>query len=126
MCPALFNTFGTEVWVGQLIVIIGPPPAVAYPFILDIEGYPGQIINLFIILVRLFQPYPLSHNAQTSIRDCSICVGRSRMLLDLSRVRRFLCPSGSQQLTHPYSLVAFRIFLLCRSRIPYVTMNMFS
>jgi L-type amino acid transporter 9 len=37
----------------QVIVIIGPPPAVAYPFILDIEGYPQQIINFFIVIVRL-------------------------------------------------------------------------
>lgn len=37
----------------QVIVIIAPPPSVAYPFILDVEGYPQQIINLFIVLVRL-------------------------------------------------------------------------
>lgn len=35
----------------QVIVIIAPPPNIAYPFILDVEGYPGQIINLFIALV---------------------------------------------------------------------------
>ena len=34
----------------QIIVIIAPPPAVAYPFILDVEGYPGQIINFFIVI----------------------------------------------------------------------------
>jgi len=33
-----------------VIIIIGPPAAVAYPFILDVEGYPGQIINLFVVL----------------------------------------------------------------------------
>ena len=31
-------------------MIIAPPPAVAYPFILDVEGYPGQIINLFVVI----------------------------------------------------------------------------
>jgi hypothetical protein len=36
----------------QVIVIIAPPPSVVYPFILDVEGYPQQIINLFIVLVR--------------------------------------------------------------------------
>ncbi|KAL1948698.1 hypothetical protein VTO73DRAFT_10504 [Trametes versicolor] len=36
--------------IPSIIVIIGPPPSVAYPFILDVEGYPGQIINLFIVL----------------------------------------------------------------------------
>ncbi|KAF8955657.1 amino acid transporter [Flammula alnicola] len=36
--------------IPSVIIILGPPPAVAYPFILDVEGYPGQIINLFIVL----------------------------------------------------------------------------
>ncbi|KAF8169222.1 amino acid transporter [Pholiota molesta] len=36
--------------IPSVIVIIAPPPAVAYPFILDVEGYPQQIINLFIVL----------------------------------------------------------------------------
>ncbi|KAF7976675.1 hypothetical protein HWV62_6027 [Athelia sp. TMB] len=36
--------------IPSLIVILGPPPSVAYPFILDVEGYPQQIINLFIVL----------------------------------------------------------------------------
>ncbi|KAJ7439224.1 amino acid transporter [Mycena latifolia] len=34
----------------QIIVIIAPPPSVAYPFILDVEGYPQQIINFFIVI----------------------------------------------------------------------------
>ncbi|KZO94863.1 amino acid transporter [Calocera viscosa TUFC12733] len=36
--------------IPSVIIIIGPPAAVAYPFILDIEGYPGQIISLFVVL----------------------------------------------------------------------------
>ncbi|TBU22467.1 high affinity methionine permease [Dichomitus squalens] len=36
--------------IPSIIVIIGPPPSVAYPFILDVEGYPGQIINFFIVI----------------------------------------------------------------------------
>ncbi|OBZ67639.1 High-affinity methionine permease [Grifola frondosa] len=36
--------------IPSVIVIIAPPPAVAYPFILDVEGYPQQIINLFIVI----------------------------------------------------------------------------
>ncbi|THH29072.1 hypothetical protein EUX98_g5112 [Antrodiella citrinella] len=36
--------------IPSIIVIIAPPPAVAYPFILDVEGYPSQIINLFIVV----------------------------------------------------------------------------
>ena len=35
----------------QVIVILGPPMNVVYPFILDVEGYPSQIINLFIVTV---------------------------------------------------------------------------
>jgi hypothetical protein len=37
----------------KVIVIIAPPLRVAYPFILDIPSYPIQIINLFIVLVRV-------------------------------------------------------------------------
>ncbi len=33
-----------------MIVIIAPPPAVAYPFILNVEGYPQQIFNFFIVI----------------------------------------------------------------------------
>ncbi|KAM5543600.1 hypothetical protein V8D89_002851 [Ganoderma adspersum] len=36
--------------IPSIVVIIAPPPAVAYPFILDVEGYPGQIINFFIVI----------------------------------------------------------------------------
>ncbi|KAF8889843.1 amino acid transporter [Infundibulicybe gibba] len=36
--------------IPSAIVIIAPPPAVAYPFILNVEGYPQQIVNLFIVL----------------------------------------------------------------------------
>ncbi|KAL1948634.1 hypothetical protein VTO73DRAFT_10440 [Trametes versicolor] len=36
--------------IPSVIVIIGPPSSVAYPFILDLQGYPGQIISLFVVL----------------------------------------------------------------------------
>ncbi|KAG1847944.1 amino acid transporter [Suillus tomentosus] len=36
--------------IPSIIVIIGPPPNIAYPFILDVEGYPQQIINFFIVI----------------------------------------------------------------------------
>ncbi|RPD60343.1 high affinity methionine permease [Lentinus tigrinus ALCF2SS1-6] len=36
--------------IPSVIIIIGPPPSVAYPFILDVEGYPQQIINFFIVI----------------------------------------------------------------------------
>lgn len=39
--------------IPSVIVILAPPPAVAYPFILDVEGYPQQIIN-FLIVIGLF------------------------------------------------------------------------
>ncbi|KII96168.1 hypothetical protein PLICRDRAFT_240172 [Plicaturopsis crispa FD-325 SS-3] len=35
--------------IPSVIVIIAPPPDVAYPFILDVEGYPTQIFNLFTV-----------------------------------------------------------------------------
>ncbi|KAJ6582791.1 high affinity methionine permease [Mycena sp. CBHHK59/15] len=36
--------------IPSVVVIIAPPPSVAYPFILDVEGYPQQIINFFIVI----------------------------------------------------------------------------
>ncbi|KAF9228857.1 amino acid transporter [Gyrodon lividus] len=36
--------------IPSVIVIIAPPMNVAYPFILDVEGYPQQIINFFIVI----------------------------------------------------------------------------
>ncbi|KAH0830176.1 amino acid transporter [Lanmaoa asiatica] len=36
--------------IPSVIVILGPPMNVVYPFILDVEGYPSQIINLFIVV----------------------------------------------------------------------------
>ena len=35
----------------KVIVIIGLPMNVAYPFILDVQGYPSQIINLLVVVV---------------------------------------------------------------------------
>ena len=49
------NDLSNHEYMYQVIIIIGPPPAVAYPFILDVEGYPGQVINLFIVLVSAFK-----------------------------------------------------------------------
>ncbi|KAG2105827.1 amino acid transporter [Suillus discolor] len=36
--------------IPSIIVIVAPPPTIVYPFILDVEGYPQQIINLFIVI----------------------------------------------------------------------------
>ncbi|KZW03342.1 amino acid transporter [Exidia glandulosa HHB12029] len=35
--------------IPSVIIIIAPPPAIVYPFILNVEGYPQQIINFFIV-----------------------------------------------------------------------------
>ena len=43
---------GRPTHTGKVIVIIAPPAKVAYPFILDVAGYPEQITNLFVILVH--------------------------------------------------------------------------
>ena len=32
-------------------MIIAPPPAVAYPFLLDLKQYPAQIINFLVVSV---------------------------------------------------------------------------
>jgi len=47
--------------IPSVIVIIAPPPQVAYPFILDISGYPSQIINLFIILGLFYLRWSKPH-----------------------------------------------------------------
>ncbi|KAG2067149.1 amino acid transporter [Suillus decipiens] len=36
--------------IPSIIVIIAPPPNIVYPFILDVEGYPSQIINFFVVI----------------------------------------------------------------------------
>ncbi|TBU25667.1 high affinity methionine permease [Dichomitus squalens] len=36
--------------IPSIIIILGPPPAVAYPFIIDVEGYPQQIINSAVVI----------------------------------------------------------------------------
>lgn len=76
----------------QSIVIIGPPPSVAYPFILDLEGYPGQIISLFVVLVcpgysdapvqELTFPSPPSSGSDTAspTRPAHSKVGPARLL----------------------------------------------
>ncbi|KAI9570779.1 amino acid transporter [Boletus coccyginus] len=35
--------------IPSVIVVLGPPMNVAYPFILDVQEYPAQIINLFVV-----------------------------------------------------------------------------
>ncbi|KAI0353859.1 amino acid transporter [Trametes cingulata] len=37
-------------FIPTAIIIIAPPPNVAYPFIIDVEGYPAQIISVFIVV----------------------------------------------------------------------------
>ncbi|KAI0365761.1 amino acid transporter [Pilatotrama ljubarskyi] len=36
--------------IPSIIIMIAPPPEVAYPFILDVQGYPIQVINLFVVI----------------------------------------------------------------------------
>ena len=46
LCSLRPLTMGTP----KIIIILGPPPAVAYPFIIDVEGYPQQIINATVVI----------------------------------------------------------------------------
>ena len=68
----------------EAIVILAPPMNIVYPFILDIEGYPRQIINFFVVIVGLhhfkFLFIQLWH------RDSFGCVGSDRISPDHSRV----------------------------------------
>lgn len=43
--------------IPSLVVIIAVPFGDAYNFILDVEGYPGQIINLFVVLGLIWLRY---------------------------------------------------------------------
>ncbi|KAI0044682.1 high affinity methionine permease [Auriscalpium vulgare] len=47
--------------IPSVIVIIAPPPQVAYPFILDVEGYPQQIINFFIVIGLFYLRWKKPH-----------------------------------------------------------------
>ncbi|KZT69138.1 amino acid transporter [Daedalea quercina L-15889] len=47
--------------IPSVIVIIAPPPNIAYPFILDVEGYPQQIINLFVVIGLFWLRYHKPH-----------------------------------------------------------------
>ncbi|KAI0353858.1 hypothetical protein OH77DRAFT_1522103 [Trametes cingulata] len=47
--------------IPTVVIIIAPPPAVAYPFIVDVEGYPSQIINLFIVIGLLWLRWRKPH-----------------------------------------------------------------
>ncbi|KAF7314705.1 High affinity methionine permease [Mycena kentingensis (nom. inval.)] len=47
--------------IPSIIVILGPPPDVAYPFILNVEGYPQQIVNFFIVIGLFWLRYHHPH-----------------------------------------------------------------
>ncbi len=67
--------------------------SVAYPFILDFAGYSAQIINLFVVLVRvipLFSSSPQLHLI-VSNRAYSISGGRNPIYLDRSKALLFNC-----------------------------------
>ncbi|CDO71026.1 hypothetical protein BN946_scf184844.g30 [Trametes cinnabarina] len=36
--------------IPSIVIMIAPPPNVAYPFILDVQGYPIQVINLAVVI----------------------------------------------------------------------------
>ncbi|KAI0287365.1 amino acid transporter [Russula brevipes] len=47
--------------ITTVIFILAPPLRVAFPFILDVSGYPGQIINLFVILGLFYLRWKKPH-----------------------------------------------------------------
>ena len=68
----------------KVIVILAPPMNVVYPFIVDVEGYPTQIINFFIVIVRRLPS--LCIHSHLFHRACFGCVGKGQISLDRSRV----------------------------------------
>ncbi|KZS96412.1 hypothetical protein SISNIDRAFT_537152, partial [Sistotremastrum niveocremeum HHB9708] len=47
--------------IPSVLVIVFPPPKVVYPFILNVEGYPAQIIHFFIIVGLFYLRYTKPH-----------------------------------------------------------------
>jgi hypothetical protein len=91
--PVSLDEHGRLTHTGKVIVIIAPPAKVAYPFILDVAGYPQQIINLFITLVHGPLLNPLILVLLTLNRVCFTsggrnltCPGHSKALLSESIV----------------------------------------
>ena len=90
----------------QVIIIIAPPAAVAYPFILDVEGYPQQIINFFVVCVSvIFTIFFFQRNSTVSMQGLFWMrwkkpnihrpfKGMSTYLLHLFSQNNNLCQSG--------------------------------
>jgi hypothetical protein len=76
----------------EVIVIVAPPLAVAYPFILDVSGYPQQIINLFVVLVRVCSYPAWLFFSSLSNRVYSGFAGKSLIFSDRSKVLLLDCP----------------------------------
>ncbi|KAI6039605.1 amino acid permease-domain-containing protein [Pisolithus marmoratus] len=47
--------------IPSVVVILAPPMSVAYPFILDVGGYPVQIINFFIVIGLFYLRWKKPH-----------------------------------------------------------------
>jgi hypothetical protein len=86
--PVSLDENGRLTHTGKVIVIIAPPAKVAYPFILDVAGYPQQIVNLFITLV---------HSPLLNL-----------LILVLLTLNRVCFISGGRNLTCPGHSKAFR------------------
>lgn len=39
--------------VAQIVIILAAPPSLAYPFIIDITGYPQQVVNFFVVVASI-------------------------------------------------------------------------
>jgi hypothetical protein len=93
--PSLLNPI---LQLSKVIVIIAPPVKVAYPFILDVQVYPAQIINLFVILVSIrFDRSLFCHFSCHVDRACFIsgggsltCVGHSKASCSIVRACHFV------------------------------------
>ena len=71
----------------EVIIIIAPPQKVVYPFILDLFGYPTQIVYLFVVLVSLVLFLLLdSPSIDLKNRNFSIYTGKGPMRHARSKV----------------------------------------
>ena len=95
----------------EVIVIIAPPQKVAYPFILDLSGYPFQIIYLFVVLVSilLFLPPDPTINLKTGLFLSSL--GKAQYTTAIQRHLSQLALSTNLKLTGLCSVAPSSILL---------------
>ena len=111
----LFLVLLLTCYIGKVFIFLGPPPSVAYPCILDVVGYPQQVINFFIVCVSFFFDGIDLKKSRSSFLDriFSSSSGRSQISVGLLKVCLLAGCLVSQILTTVFSLAAICSILPC-------------